>query len=279
MWIGIDLSGLELLTISSFLDQGYEFWLWKYDDIQTQLPEGVVVKNAAEIIPEAQIFSYKNSNQWGHGKGSLAGFSDIFRYRLLYEYGGWWTDMDITCLRRLPEKSIEGYVFRKHPKLPLVGNIMHVPAKSDLMKNCFEKAISTVDEHNTDWFKPIQILIDEVRKQDLQKHIVDHLAPPDWWDTIVPFMYSAKNVPNTPLIHWMNEEWRTRGIDKNVFVTNSHLGNLIQNYNIEAEWIHHLDWKKKYNRPNQPIHTAWYNKLPIPRIVKKAFRKIKKALR
>ncbi len=278
MWIGSELSGLELLTIHSFIRFGYDFWLWKYDDIQTDLPEGLTIKNAAEIIPKEQIFSYKNSNQWGHGKGSLAGFSDLFRYKLLYEYGGWWTDMDITCLGRLPEFSEKGYVFRKHPKLPLVGNIMHVPPKCDLMINCYKKGIETVDENNTDWFKPIQILIDEVKQQNLQKYTIDKLAPPDWWDTIVPLIYSARNTPNTPLIHWMNEEWRTRGINKNIVVKNSFLGNLFEKYDIEVQWMHHLEWKQLYNRPSQPIHTAWYNKLPIPRIFKKVFRKIKKTI-
>src|SRR6185312_16640543 len=33
------------------------------------------------------------------GNGSLAGFSNFFRYKLLLENGGWWVDMDTVCLR------------------------------------------------------------------------------------------------------------------------------------------------------------------------------------
>ena len=31
--------------------------------------------------------------------GSLAAFSNLFRYKLLLERGGWWVDTDVICLR------------------------------------------------------------------------------------------------------------------------------------------------------------------------------------
>jgi hypothetical protein len=98
LWVGSELSALELLSIKSFLFHGHEFHLWLYESIQTPLPDGVIVQDANKILAKKHVFRYKNKSNFGHGKGSLAGFSDIFRYKLLYDKGGWWADMDITCL-------------------------------------------------------------------------------------------------------------------------------------------------------------------------------------
>jgi len=151
LWIGKTLSNIEILTMKSFMKHGHDFYLWVYDEIVTPIPAGVVVKDAAEIIPRRQVFCYKKHNQWGEGKGSYAGFSDIFRYKLLYEYGGWWVDMDIVLLK--PLDFTEPYVFRNHDKLPVVGNVLKCPKGSKLMLDCYNKAIAEVDENNTDWFK------------------------------------------------------------------------------------------------------------------------------
>ena len=101
LWIGDELSPLELLCIKSYLDNGHSFHLWSYQSFQLPSWPGLTAKDANEILPEKFVFRYKNGNAFGHGKGSLAGFSDIFRYKLLWEKGGWWTDMDITCLKPL----------------------------------------------------------------------------------------------------------------------------------------------------------------------------------
>ena len=80
LWIGESLSATEILTIKSFLKNGHEFILWTYSDVKTPLPEGTIVKDANDIFPQKNVFAYKYSNQFGHGKCSYAGFSDIFRY-------------------------------------------------------------------------------------------------------------------------------------------------------------------------------------------------------
>lgn len=88
LWIKGGLSSLELLTVYSYCAQGYQFVLWTYNDPGLyNLPEGASVADAREVLPENRVFCYKYSNQFGHGKGSYAGFSDIFRYKLLYEKG------------------------------------------------------------------------------------------------------------------------------------------------------------------------------------------------
>jgi hypothetical protein len=233
LWIGNNISQLEILTIKSFINNGHCFYLWLYKPVNNQLPEGVICKDANTIILENQIFRYKYKNQFGHGKGSLGGFSDIFRYKLLYEHGGWWTDMDVTCLK--PLNFDQPYIFRTHNKLKLVGNIMKCPKHSLLMKNCYEKAIYEINDENKDWHKPIQILVDEVKNQKLEKFIHD-LSNPDSWRLIRNLLIRKVNIPmEWYAIHWVNEEWKRNQINKNIFRENSTLGQIMLTHKLKSE--------------------------------------------
>lgn len=228
LWIGNTLSKLELLTIHSFIAQGHTFHLWAYDNIITPLPAGVVVENANEIISAEKVFRYKHVNKYGHGKGSVSGFSDIFRYKLLYEKGGWWVDMDVTCLK--PLNVTVPYFFRKHHVLELVGNVMKCPPKSALMLACYEEASANVNEENTDWHKPIEILNRHVMREKLEKFIYSDVSNLDDWKELLPFIIGSSPIPeHYRFIHWMNEEWRSREINKGDFRFNSVLGKAMIN--------------------------------------------------
>jgi hypothetical protein len=224
LWIGNRLSALELLTIESFLNNKHRFVLWTYEQILTPLPKQVIIKDATQIIPKEDIFQYKNKNQFGHGKGSYAGFSDIFRYKLLYEYGGWWTDMDVTCLKPLDFSA--PYVFRTHHDLKVVGNIMKCPPKSELMLRCYDKAIAEVDADNCDWNKPIRILNDTIFELGLQQYIIE-ISNRDSWNDVRKLIAGKKQVPDHwYIIHWVNEEWRRNKINKDYSGRNSVLRQL-----------------------------------------------------
>lgn len=226
LWIGKYLSACELLTIKSFLNNGHRFVLWTYDEIKTMLPEGVELHDAAEIIPREKVFCYKYRNQFGHGKGSYAGFSDIFRYKLLYLYGGWWTDMDVTCLK--PMDFEDEYVFRTHHSLPLVGNIMKCPKGSELMKACWEEAEQKIDENNRDWHLPINILVDNVNRFGLGNFIKSY-SNPDSWNVVRKLLKGKTEVPDEwHVIHWINEEWRRNKIDRYYFLKKSFFSKLAE---------------------------------------------------
>ncbi len=237
LWIGKTLSPTELLTIHSFIENNHNFVLWAYDSIDTKLPEGTILKDANEIFPRKNVFCYKYSNQFGHGKGSYAGFSDIFRYKLLYLYGGWWTDMDVTCLKPLDFE--EEYVFRTHHALPLVGNIMKCPKNSPLMKKCFEEAVAKVDQNNRDWHLPIQILVDNVSKFKLS-HYIKSFSNPDSWNLIRKMLKSDYKIPEEwYVIHWVNEEWRRNKISKSVFLKKSLFLKMTEKYNVDISTAKH----------------------------------------
>lgn len=228
LWIGGELSSLELLTIKSYVDHGYSFHLWTYEPVHVIFP-GVIFRNAAEIIPEEGIFTYKNSNKFGHGKGSVAGFSDIFRYKLLYEHGGVWTDMDITCLREINFK--EEYFFRYHHQNGVVGNLMKCPPKSEVMKYCYERAIAEVNSNNTNWMLPLIILKEGVLKYNLEKYIIRN-SNLDKWPLVARLCSGSEIEYNWEIIHWMNEEFRRLKIEKNICLDNSMYHILLKRHHV-----------------------------------------------
>src|SRR5262245_20560095 len=100
-WHGKPLSPYQQLCLKSFVDHGHEFILYSYDRID--VPAGIEFRDAAELFPRDRVFFYSS----GPGAGSVSAFSNLFRYRLLHDHGGWWTDADIVCLSRdAPEDDI-----------------------------------------------------------------------------------------------------------------------------------------------------------------------------
>lgn len=89
-WYGAALSPLEWLCLQSFIKHGISFHLYVYDET-LEVPDGVVLKDARAIYPEDRIFFYRD----GEKRGSVSAFSNLFRYKLILETGGWWVDMDV----------------------------------------------------------------------------------------------------------------------------------------------------------------------------------------
>jgi len=273
LWIGDHLSAMEQLTLSSFHHFGFEVYLWTYSKTLTA-PLGITIKDASEIIPNESIFSYHNSNKYGHGKGSLSGFSDIFRYKLLYLHGGIWVDMDVTCLQRFTIST--PYFFRFHKQIGLVGNILKSPPGSPLMDWCYQQAISTVTADNTNWLLPIQILKEGVYTFNLEGYIQD-VSNADSFP-VVRNLYLNSQTPanNWWVIHWMNEEFRRMGIDKNKTVKNSCYHIMLEKHQVEHQIInkreeYHLRWNTSglhYSLLNIRARYHWYKKLLRSKLLK-----------
>jgi len=74
--------------MQSFLEHGHTLRVFTYHTVQ--LPKGAINEDAGQILSYEQFFIFMDSP---------SAFSNIFRYKLLYEQGGWWVDTDIVCLR------------------------------------------------------------------------------------------------------------------------------------------------------------------------------------
>jgi len=220
LWIGAELSVLELLTLRSFVYHGHKFQMWVYEPLKTVIPAGVLLRDANEILPASQIFQ-RSADIPGltSGSGSLAPFSDLFRFKLLHEVGGWWVDMDITCLRPLWFNS--EYVFRTHHELEIMGNIMKCPRGSELMRYAYSESREKVNMHTADWLAAQRILAQKVREEGLLIHR-RNLCNLDVWEEVVTYIYDNQDLkPDWHVFHWCNEMWRGGGINKNVLTTGS----------------------------------------------------------
>ncbi|HEB62197.1 MAG TPA: hypothetical protein ENI82_03500 [Bacteroidetes bacterium] len=232
LWIGNELENLELLTLHSFIAHGHIFQLWTYSKDFKNLPKGVVLCDANKIIPQDKIFKYKYGGKKGLGKGSYAGFADIFRFKLLYEIGGWWVDMDVTCLKAFDFE--EEYVFRNHDYFLCANNVMKCPPKSPFMKLCYEETDKLINEENRIWAKPSEILSNNLIKFGLTKYLKKNMINPDRWELVELYKnYSFKINSNFYAIHWMNEEWRRANTKKNEAKKNSLYEKMLINYGLD----------------------------------------------
>jgi hypothetical protein len=96
LWIGPSLGPVERACLKSVMNQGHPLALYCYKE-PAGVPEGVEVRDASTIIPEHRIIR--------HETGSLALFSNWFRYELQRRAAGTWLDCDIYLLAPLDGDS------------------------------------------------------------------------------------------------------------------------------------------------------------------------------
>lgn len=248
LWIGSRLSSLEMLTLNSFLSAGHTFHLWVYEELDNDLPEGVLLKDANEIIPVNKVYQRKKTDPTNNlGANSFGSpFSDLFRYKLLYLKGGWWVDMDITCLKPLDDSS--PYYFRSHLLIDVMGNIIKCPKGSALMKNAYEETNRLCDENTEDWLLPNRLLGDQVKELGLDQYIHRGESNHDVWFEIEKLIYEGVDIPeHWSFIHWMNEEWRTREMTKNSFINGTTIAKLMDRFHV-----------KYSSKSSMMIKTRWF---------------------
>ena len=206
-WIGKNLNKNGILTLKSFLDHGHDVHLWTYDKTISNMIDGVVLKDANEILNSSRVFAYN-----GRGdclKGTYGGFSDIFRYYLINNIGGWYCDMDVTCLKNFSDIPDQDYILRPHVATTCVANIFKGKKDSDFLKYCIEQTEKVIDENNAIWIKPLDILKDCVLRFNFQKHIIskEYFGDEnyDFLHKILEFPFKNNVVLPTHAIHWCNQ--------------------------------------------------------------------------
>ena len=89
LWIGERLGLLERACLRSILRQWNSLALYCYRETEG-VHEGIEVRDASEILPQQAVFR--------HRSGSVALFSDWFRYELQRRSLGTWVDTDLYLL-------------------------------------------------------------------------------------------------------------------------------------------------------------------------------------
>jgi hypothetical protein len=212
LWVGPELSVMEQLSIASFLINGHDYHLYVYGGVKN-VPAGTVIKDANEILPASSIFQYRHSPTY-------AGFSNFFRYKLLFERGGWWADTDTICLK--PFDFPDDYVFASEicRNVEVVNSgIIKAPAGSCIMGYAWKVCQTKVPQQLV-WGETGPSLIAEaVIKHSLGKYKKPHyvfcpIAYQDWQKVIEVNGEIALDETNHA-VHLWNEMWRSASQDKN----------------------------------------------------------------
>lgn len=89
---------MQIMSLKSFTSCGCIVHLYSYDDINVDI-NNVVLIDAQKILPKSAMYKYED--------GSISAFSNTFRFSLLYQKGGIWSDLDVICIKRVDiEKPI-----------------------------------------------------------------------------------------------------------------------------------------------------------------------------
>lgn len=232
LWIGNELSNMEIMSINSFLYHGYEYHLYVYDEIKN-IPKGVIVKNGNTIINSSEIYHYKN--------GSVSAFSNLFRFELIYQTGTIWVDMDLICLKYydFTEKYIIVSIPNKfYDKETIAVSLIKFPAKDpillDAIQICKQKKYDILNGIMV-WGLGPTTMDTVVNKYCLHSHVkpwyfsnscscdhVDSIVKPNWTtpdikktDNLI-YTLRLKNIPTeTYFVHLWNDVWRRYKLDKN----------------------------------------------------------------
>lgn len=215
LWISPTIGQLQLSCIESFLKNGHEFHLYTYNP-PSNLPEGVVIKDANEIIEETFIFKDRYN--------SYATFSDWFRIKLLYDVGGWWVDCDMLCVKKFKVKW--PYVFatelaniNNHEYIQICNAVIKMPKNSRMGRIILEKIenILKLKERKEIYWTEIgaKLIADVILIENMQEHIVS----PEVFCPINYFNYrelikNRESIPRATYgVHLWNKMWEWNNED------------------------------------------------------------------
>lgn len=215
LWIGDKASIIEHLCIKSFLDNGHEFHLYVYEGEIENCPAGTVFKDANEIIPK--ILVYRDIIN------SYTSFANWFRYKLLYERGGWWVDMDVVCLKEFDFSGDYCFateiIFDHDSPMTITNNgIIKAPKDAEFLYVMLD-FMGKRDLTKARWGEFGSRFLDRVLKQyDSQEYIqpTHVFSPINWHQIDLFFKEGVDTIPiNSYAIHLWNNLWSKSGINKN----------------------------------------------------------------
>ena len=205
LWVGDRLPTMQQISIASFLANGHEFHLYTYSKLSS-VPEGTVIRDAAEIIPRSQVFRNAEAN-------TFAAFSDFFRYKLLLDRGSWWVDLDMVCLR--PFLFDSEYVFSSEldrGRERTNSGVIKAPMGSELMAYTWD-VCQKKDKQNLTWDEVGPDLMEQaVKRFGLYRHVQPAntfcALPSDLWYAVLQPKRCFRFEANTFSIHLWHELWR-----------------------------------------------------------------------
>lgn len=236
LWVSGELSRLARLSLASFQAHGYRVTLWSYDPLHL----GNGARDARDILPIGEDDAQ-----------NLAYLTSLFRYRLLAERGGTWSDMDVVALAddpgigAVPLVASEKRRPFRHVEPTVTGE------RLTQVTNCF---MANPSPHTCDlWHRAtdhVAVLNPEDRTwENVGPHMLsrlmltnpDHgvtILPPDavdpvaWWN-VPGYFLEDRPPPNSPFMHMYATIWARREMDaEQPFPANSLAGRLWKEFGL-----------------------------------------------
>ncbi|MFT4118561.1 hypothetical protein [Bradyrhizobium sp.] len=248
-WHGSPLGPYQLAGMRSFVDQGHRVELFTYDPA-IAVPDWIVRRDANEIWPTDRVLAYQKDI----GRGSFALHSNLFRYAMLHQLGGWWIDHDVILLR--PELPADPFFFSIETVDPtrVTFSVVKFPAGHPALQECLERCVALGEsplygETGADLFTEIVV------KHGLAKHgqAMDTTYPlsaldvPAMFDPAKRDQLQARCAKST-FVHLFNETWRRAGIPDYLGPpAGSYIDGILRQYGFESplprmELGHVLRW-------------------------------------
>ena len=222
-WEG-PISHNEIASINSFVIHNFKVNIWTYSkSSEWDFISGVEIKDANQILPKSLLTQLNQNLQ----KSNFSSFSNLFRYRLLEEYGGWWFDTDCICMKNVDEfvhltKGRE-YVLGLERKGYVGSAIMYFNNINLLMK-IQDNAYKIIEKNNFK-LKWGQIGPDLITEIEISEGLIDNIFSPNYFFPISPnkvnvFFESNLNsqdqskLYNSFVVHTWNEMFRKYNINK-----------------------------------------------------------------
>ena len=228
LWIGPSLSILEQAAINSFLKHDFTFILYVYEPVKN-VPENTIIKDANNVINFEKYKKYNNPSF----------FSNLFRYKRLYEVGGIWVDMDIILIHEIDDILMYNhYIFTsektKYTEHINAGMIGCIP-KTTLMLDCYNEVKNKIKQN-------VEIrqgmLGPKILKFFVDKHELNHYVEPYY-----SFCYYGYN-----------------SLDK-IFSEENHTLSILADEDIRGLHLWNNALKANKIRKEIPVYNTIYNKL------------------
>jgi len=207
---------MEQMCMHSHLRAGHEFHLYTYDP-PTNVPAGVQLHDAADVLSPERIFRSSN--------GAVGDFANYFKYHVLRDQGGCWTEMDELCVR--PWGDLGQFVSSEH--VAGGGNVIdqaaiNIEAGHPLMVSLVEQCDARLrDGGALTWGTfGVNQFAEAVRKLGLHVMPPGAFCPLPWWDAKLLIQSGFEDwgsawkaaLEQSHGIQLWNEAWRREGWDK-----------------------------------------------------------------
>lgn len=229
LWVTGPLSHLEKISVNSFVLKGYRTIVWSYGGLNNA-PAGAEVRDARVVLPESQVFRGNS--------GSLAQFSDLFRYAVLNFQGGLWADTDVVALVSPSSIGKDPFLVTERDQVKYLKNlakrVLRRPGGRSVNSNVIYNPVPTPGNiidlafGYAKYFPKEKIVWGEIGPRLLsaiESIYPDHgfevydpifANPIDWWHCPQALLVPAEGkIDGASFLHLYNETWRRAGIDKN----------------------------------------------------------------